>query len=211
MTGVITRANRKQRVMYVMFSAICRGVSTWRSAAKRATSRVFIVRLKVREQSELSQQVEKIESPALINLLGFAIQPTSKVISGLHSGYASDLTQSQLRDGFNPICIQGLPWRCLWGISNFKNEAKGSSKMADGSANENCSFNCKWQPPMDAAISKNPFNNQNCCFNCTWWLPYGGCHFWGSTAFRVGRRIEFLKAALVWLTTSSCSNSTRHT
>ena len=41
---------------------------------------------------------------------------------------------------------------CLRGVSNFRVEAKGSSKMTHGSANENCSFNCKWQPLMEAAI-----------------------------------------------------------
>ena len=59
--------------------------------------------------------------------------------SGLHSGCASESTESQLHNGFFcPICIQGLPRRCLWGTSNFRNEGKGSSKMADSSANENC-------------------------------------------------------------------------
>ena len=37
---------------------------------------------------------------------------------------------------------------CLGGISNFTQEAKGSSKMA----NQNCSFDYKWQPPMEGTI-----------------------------------------------------------
>ena len=42
----------------------------------------------------------------------------------------------------------------LRGVSNFREEAKGSTKMADGAASENCSFNCKWRPPMEATISE---------------------------------------------------------
>ena len=48
-------------------------------------------------------------------------------------------------------------------------EVKGSSKMATGLANQNCSFHCKEQP------------------------PYGGGHFQGRITSRVGRRIEFLR------------------
>ena len=61
---------------------------------------------------------------------------------------------------FCPICIQGLPQRRLGGVSNFRVERKeaiGSSKMAASATNQNCSFDCKWQPPMDAAIFEKPF------------------------------------------------------
>ena len=40
---------------------------------------------------------------------------------------------------------------CPGGVSNFRKEVKGSSKMADGAANQNCSFYCKW-----------PCSRQNC-------------------------------------------------
>ena len=55
------------------------------------------------------------------------------------------------------ICIQGLPRRHLRGIVRFTQEAKGTFKMADSfdgtlSANQSCSFNCKWLPPMEATI-----------------------------------------------------------
>ena len=43
---------------------------------------------------------------------------------------------------------------CLGGTFNFREEAKGSTKMAASAANQSCSFNCKWQPPMEAAIFK---------------------------------------------------------
>ena len=87
----------------------------------------------------------------------------------LCSGYASESTPRQCF--FCPICVQGLPPRCLWGVSNFRVEAKGSSKMAAGATNQSCSFNCKWQP------------------------PYWGRHFRGrNTSFRVRRRIKFICA-----------------
>ena len=35
-------------------------------------------------------------------------------------------------------------------------EAKGSSKMAASAANQNCSFDCKWQPSMETHFEK-PF------------------------------------------------------
>ena len=106
------------------------------------------------------------------------------------------MPQSQLQVNsamaFSPICVQSLPWRRLWGISNFKQEANGSSKMADGSANE----------VIKATILKNPFSQSELVFNCKWPFPYGGCHFLGTTDFRVGRWIEFLhddSEALHWM------------
>ena len=53
---------------------------------------------------------------------------------------------------FSPICIQGLPRTYFGGTSNFTDEAKGSSKMTVGAANQNSSFDCKWQLPMEATI-----------------------------------------------------------
>ena len=49
---------------------------------------------------------------------------------------------------FCPICIQDLPWRHLGGVSNFRQEAKGTSKIAGGAVNQNYSFDCKWRPPI---------------------------------------------------------------
>ena len=69
-------------------------------------------------------------------------------------GYASKSTPRRLHDCFCAYLLQGLLWRHLRGNTHFREEAKDSSKMANGSANENCSFNCKWQRPMEAAILK---------------------------------------------------------
>ena len=56
---------------------------------------------------------------------------------------------------FGPICVQGLSRRRLGDVAHFRveeKETKGYSKMAAGPTNQNCSFDCKWQPPMEAAI-----------------------------------------------------------
>ena len=72
------------------------------------------------------------------------------------------MSQSQLRVNsamgfFCPMCVQGLPRSHLWGISNFRQEVKGSSKMAtDGTANQNCSF--------EAANLKNPYSQSELFF-----------------------------------------------
>ena len=86
---------------------------------------------------------------------------------------------------FSPICFQGLPLRCLWGVSNFRDEAKGSSKMVDGSANENCL----------KKMQMNPFSQSKLFFKFQMPTPYMDCHFRGRTAFRVGRRIKFFRDA----------------
>ena len=69
----------------------------------------------------------------------------------------------------------------------------GASKMADSSANKNCSFNCKWQPSLwGLPFWKTLLANQSCSFNYKWCSPYVGCHFGGRTVFRVGRWIKFI-------------------
>ena len=76
-------------------------------------------------------------------------------------------------------------WRSLQRLSN------GSSKMADGSDSGNCSFNCKGQLTMEAAILKNPFSQWVVLLIANGGPPYGGCHFLDRTAFRVGRLTKF--------------------
>ena len=74
-----------------------------------------------------------------------------------------------------PKVVQGLPRR-----------QKSSSKMAASVANQNCSFNYKWLPPMEATILKNPFSQSELfCY-----LQMAALRV--RTAFRVGRRMLFL-------------------
>ena len=56
------------------------------------------------------------------------------------------VSEATLRRFLFPICTQDLPQRHCGGISNFKQKAKVSSKMADGAANQNCSFENPFQP-----------------------------------------------------------------
>ena len=87
------------------------------------------------------------------------------------TGYTDLITRAALRVHLwddsvtSPWCISAnlcsesvseLPPRHLQ-LQIGAKTVKGSSKIADGSANDNWSFNCKWQLPMEATILKNPF------------------------------------------------------
>ena len=94
----------------------------------------------------------------LQGMIRLGVAPTQT--SGPCSGYASVNSKVTLRRLFAQFALGSaleVPWRHLGGVSNFRQEAKGSSKMADSAVNQNCSFDCKWQPPMEAAILKKPF------------------------------------------------------
>ena len=111
-------------------------------------------------------------------------KPFDMVILGCVQG----TLQSRLRINsvmdFIPICDQGLPRRRLLSISNFREEAKAPLKwllvqpirivllIANDSplwrppswktlpANQNCSFNCKWWPPIEAAILEGELHSE---------------------------------------------------
>ena len=90
------------------------------------------------------------------------------------SGYTSESTQQ--------LSFAQFAFRvCLWGTSNFREEAKGS-KMATSAANQKYSFDCKWHthcggchfentfPPIRVVLLiangrplwRPPFSRQNC-------------------------------------------------
>ena len=71
-------------------------------------------------------------------------------VQGLCSVYASETTRQH-------FLAQFVFRVCLGGISNFKLEGNGSSKVAAGATNQNCSLACKWHPSMEATIFKAEF------------------------------------------------------
>ena len=80
----------------------------------------------------------------------------------VRSRYLSESTPRRLHDDFCPICIQVLSRRHLLDVSNLRverKEAKGSSKMATGPANQNCSFDSKWQPQYGGCQFEKPFQS----------------------------------------------------
>ena len=92
------------------------------------------------------------------NLVGSrTLIESNQLLKKLYQGCIQGMPQNRLCDPFLTNLLQGLPLRCLRGISNFRVETKGSSELAVGVTNQSCSFDCKWQPPMKAAILKNLF------------------------------------------------------
>ena len=71
----------------------------------------------------------------------------------------------------SPLCVQGLPQKHLRGISNLRDEAKSSSEMTEGSANEHCSFNWNGSPLWRLPYWKTLSANDSCSFNCRWQSP----------------------------------------
>ena len=69
------------------------------------------------------------------------------------------LAQSAFR-----VCLRGA-FEASPTSERRKRRQKGSSKMAAGSTNQNCSFDYKWQPPYrGAAILKNLFSQSELFF-----------------------------------------------
>ena len=121
-------------------------------------------------------------------LLEFYVLATSKVISGVvtvHThGYFKVLPEWKTRPAVHDLISHSVTFvfRVCLEVNSEALQARRQKRLTSAptwlsiSANESCSFNCKWRLAMGAAILLNVSANQSSSFNYKWLFTMEVCH-----------------------------------